>query len=53
MYSPGVGAQGGSIESAIKAGARYLIVGRFITRAENPVDTAKFVRDTAKQFLKE
>ncbi len=52
IYSPGVGAQGGSIESAIKAGARYLIVGRTITRAENPAETAKLVRDTAKQFLK-
>ena len=53
IYSPGVGAQGGSIESAIKAGARYLIVGRSITRAENPAETAKLVRDMAKQFLKE
>lgn len=51
IFSPGVGAQGGSIESAIKAGARYLIVGRSITRAENPAETAKLVRDTAMQFL--
>jgi len=53
IYSPGVGAQGGSIESAINAGARYLIVGRSITLAENPAETAKLVRDTAKRSLKE
>ena len=53
IYSPGVGAQGGSIQSAINAGARYLIVGRSITLAENPAETAKLVRDTAKQFLGE
>jgi len=53
IYSPGVGPQGGSIESAIKAGAHYLIVGRSITLAENPAETAKVVRDRAKQFLKE
>jgi len=37
IYSPGIGAQGGKIESALKAGARYLIVGRAITLSENPV----------------
>lgn len=52
IYSPGVGAQGGSIESAIKAGARYFIVGRSITLAESPADAAKLMRDTARQFLK-
>jgi len=53
IYSPGVGAQGGSIEAAITAGSRYLIVGRSITFAENPVEAAKLIRDTANQFLKE
>jgi orotidine-5'-phosphate decarboxylase len=52
IYSPGVGAQGGSIETAIRAGARYLIVGRSITFAENPTEAAKLIRDTANQFLK-
>jgi orotidine-5'-phosphate decarboxylase len=41
IYSPGIGAQGGAAETALKAGARYLIVGRDITLAQNPAETAK------------
>ncbi|HIJ08834.1 TPA: orotidine 5'-phosphate decarboxylase [Candidatus Bathyarchaeota archaeon] len=41
IYSPGVGAQGGHGEKARKAGARYLIVGREITMADDPGATAK------------
>jgi orotidine-5'-phosphate decarboxylase len=52
IYSPGVGAQGGDIEAAAKAGARYLIVGRTIFLAEDPVETAKRVRNTAQKCLK-
>jgi len=50
IYSPGIGAQGGKIQSALKAGARYLIVGRAITLSENPAETAKEIRDLANQF---
>jgi len=49
IYSPGIGAQGGAIESALKAGARYLIVGRTITLSENPAETANIIRDLANQ----
>jgi len=51
IYSPGVGVQGGDIESAIKAGARYLIVGRTITLAQKPAETAKSVRDRARRRM--
>jgi orotidine-5'-phosphate decarboxylase len=44
IYSPGIGAQGGAAITAVKAGARYLIVGREITLSENPSEAAKRLR---------
>ncbi|MEM3760973.1 MAG: orotidine 5'-phosphate decarboxylase [Candidatus Bathyarchaeia archaeon] len=50
IYSPGIGAQGGEIKSALKAGARYLLVGRAITQAEDPSKAAKNIRDLANKI---
>ena len=52
IYSPGVGVQGGDIEAAVAAGARYLIAGRKITLAGDPVKTAKLLRDTIEGCTK-
>jgi len=52
IYSPGVGVQGGDVEATIKAGARYLIVGRTVTLSENPAEAAKRIKDVAKRCLK-
>ena len=46
IYSPGIGVQGGAAETALKAGARYLIVGREITLAQNPSQAAKTLMAT-------
>jgi len=52
IYAPGVGAQGGDIEAAVKAGARYPIVGRTIVLAKDPAETAKRMRDIVQRCLK-
>ena len=41
VFSPGIGTQGGDIKSTISAGSDYLIVGRTILNAKDPVDTAR------------
>jgi orotidine-5'-phosphate decarboxylase len=49
IYSPGIGAQGGATETAAETGARYFIVGRHITLAENPAEAAKKICAAIKQ----
>lgn len=48
IYSPGVGAQGGTAASAMRAGANYLIVGREITMSSDPAEAAQRILYTIK-----
>ena len=41
IFSPGVGTQGGNANEIISAGTDYLIVGRTILNAKNPISVAK------------
>jgi orotidine-5'-phosphate decarboxylase len=45
VYSPGVGAQGGDPEQAIRNGADYLIIGRSIVEAKQPAKVAGEIQD--------
>ncbi|MDR2699028.1 MAG: orotidine-5'-phosphate decarboxylase [Candidatus Methanoplasma sp.] len=51
ILSPGVGAQGGSASSAISAGADYIIVGRTVYGAKDPLSAASAVRDEIRPLL--
>lgn len=53
IYSPGVGVQGGDVDLAMRAGARYLIVGRTVMLAADPVEALKSIKKVAKQYLEE
>ena len=52
IFSPGVSTQGGTAESALNAGASYLIVGRAITLSGRQKEIAKRIRDVANQCKK-
>lgn len=45
IYSPGVGTQGGDPRDAIKSGADYLIIGRTILNAKDPILEAKKLQE--------
>lgn len=49
IYSPGIGTQGGDAQKTVLAGSDYLIVGRTILSAKDPVLAAKSLSDSAKQ----
>ncbi|MFA7398244.1 MAG: orotidine 5'-phosphate decarboxylase [Candidatus Bathyarchaeia archaeon] len=49
IYSPGIGVQGGGAETAIHAGANYLIVGREITTASKPAEVAQRILFSIKE----
>jgi len=50
IYAPGVGVQGGTAEEALKAGARYLIIGRSIILAQNPGKAAEKLWASIRRF---
>jgi orotidine-5'-phosphate decarboxylase len=50
IYSPGIGAQGGDAGKAMRAGSRYLIVGRSIFGSESPERSAKEMKEAANRF---
>jgi len=41
IYSPGVGTQGGKIKDVLNAGSNYIIVGRTILNAKDPIAIAR------------
>ena len=45
ILSPGIGVQGARPSTAIKAGADYEIIGRLVTRSEDPRKTLLEIRD--------
>ena len=51
ILTPGVGAQGGSAEAAIRAGADYVIVGRAIYESEDPAGTARAIAESIKDLI--
>jgi len=51
IYSPGIGVQGGDVELAIEAGARYLIIGRSIYSAEDPRKASKTFQERARKLI--
>jgi orotidine-5'-phosphate decarboxylase len=53
IYSPGIGAQGGDIAEAFKAGCKYAIVGRAIFESEDPAKSALEMKDKINRALKE
>ena len=51
ILSPGVGAQGGSASSAIRAGADYVIVGRAIYGSDDPEAAARSIAEEIRTVL--
>ena len=50
ILSPGVGVQGGKAREAIEAGADYIIVGRSIYNAPNPINSAREIREVISRI---
>ncbi|AIY89866.1 orotidine-5'-phosphate decarboxylase [Geoglobus acetivorans] len=52
VICPGVGAQGGTLEDVLKAGADGIIVGRTIYQSEDPARTAREIRERIDGLMK-
>jgi orotidine-5'-phosphate decarboxylase len=53
IYSPGIGAQGGDVKEAMKAGCKYAIIGRAIFESEDPSKSALEMKEKINMALKE
>lgn len=51
IYSPGIGPQGGAIGKAMRAGSKYLIVGRSILQSSDPAEAARIICRRAREPL--
>jgi orotidine-5'-phosphate decarboxylase len=49
IYSPGIGTQGGDIQTTIRSGSDYLIVGRTILNSKNPKQTTRELFEIASK----
>jgi orotidine-5'-phosphate decarboxylase len=52
IFSPGVGPQGGEAESAVKAGADFVIIGRSIYQAADPREAVVQAHNLMKKAIK-
>lgn len=50
IYSPGVGTQGGDPKKTLSSGANYLIVGRTIFNAKDPVKESKKLKELSIEY---
>ena len=48
IFSPGIGAQGATVEDAVRLGCDYLIIGRSIVNAKDPQAATELMRSKAE-----
>jgi orotidine-5'-phosphate decarboxylase len=51
IYSPGIGIQGGRLQSVLASGTRYLIIGRYILQSSDPLKSVKELKITYNRLL--
>lgn len=50
IYSPGVGVQGGALESVVEAGASYFMIGRSILLSPDPLEAVKGFQKVSNKY---